>query len=515
MPRNVHLQSIALLLSLAVAPKAQFIVSEAMADPSALADAQGEFIELANAGSRPETADTLRLVLDGDTLLLGSLALPPGAHWLACRDSGAMASAGVRCARALPALSLANSRPLQAAVLWGPYRSAFEIPAARPGISWENTWDEARGLLAFARSGKTFLSGDSATPGARNSRSLRPAAHDFALAGARLAEGGTLDVTVASRGSGPLGGGLSLRLDRDWDGRAEAFLDSLPVPPGGGTLRVPLGPDDVGILVVALAPDEDPSGDVVRIHRGEGRTLEITEVCPDPEAGPEWAEVRNATGDKGGEGRPLDLARVEWEGSALGPAAGRLLPGEYILLTEDAEALRASLGPLKTRILEPPSWGSLRNTGDTVRLGLEGAGLDSLAYGSKEAAASHCLARVGGPGLGEAATTRPQASPTPGYPTPEPPARAALHIVPRTLDPGTAAEIAVEIPDGSSYGLRIFDMEGNCRRVVARGGPGRHVLFWSGEGERGNRLPPGPYIVALTFGSGAPLRRAVVLAEGQ
>jgi hypothetical protein len=511
MPIPVISRLVALLLSLAVVPKAQIIVSEVMADPSALADAQGEFLELANAGARPEGGDQVRLVLDGDTLGLGPLTLAPGGHWLACRDSAALTSAGVRCDRSLPALSLANTRPLRAAVLWGEFRSAFEIPAARPGVSWENTWDDARGLLAFARSGKAFLSGDSATPGARNSRSLRPAAHDFVLAGARIAGGGTLEVTVASRGRGSRGGGLSVRLDRDWDGSAETFLDSLPVEPGGGTLRLPLGPDDQGILVATLAPDEDPSGDVLRLHRGGGRTLELTEACPAPEAGPEWVEVRNATGDGGGIPRRLHLARVEWEGRPLGPAAGVLDPGEHLLLAEDAEALRAALGPLKVRILEPPAWGSLRNTGDTVRLALEGAGLDSLVYGYKEAAAATCLARSFGPD--GAATALPQASPTPGYPSPETPARASLRIAPKVIGRGNPAGIEVEIPDGGTYGLRVFDLEGNVRRVLARGGPGRHALSWGGEGERGNRLPPGPYIVALTVGSGAPLRSAVVLAE--
>lgn len=511
------MRTAALLLILAATPfpaSSQIILSEALADPSALPDAQGEFLELANAGTRREAADSAFLAVDGDTLALGPVDLAPGAHLLLCRDSAALAAAGVACHRAQPGLSLANSRPLAVAVLWNGMRSAFTIPAAKPGVSWENTLDDGAGLLAFARCSRTFLAGDSATPGFRNSRSVRPAARDLGLSAALMGgDGSRLEVTVWDRGAERAGGLLRVGVDGDWDGTAETPVgDAVEVRPGGGGLSLALDPDHLGLLRLELAGDEDPAGNSLSLLREAGRTLEISEACPAPEAGPEWAEIRNATGEGGGFPRALDLSRVEWNGRALGPAAGRLGPGEYLLVTEDAAGLRARLGPLKVRIAGVAGWGSLRNTGDTLRLSLAGHPLDSLAYAGSEAAKeTGCVVRArsgDGGASSSAAAAAATAAPTPGYPSPVATApRFALDLSSRVLAPGGRLDIVVETPPGSAWALRIFDLEGNLRGVLARGAPGRHEVAWSGGG-----LPPGPYLLGLASGSRRPLRVPVILA---
>lgn len=502
------------LLAAVPGAQAQLIVSEAMADPSALADAAGEFVEIANAGDRPESAAAVRLAVDGDTLALGAVSLPAGGHLLLCRDSAALAAAGAPCGLALPGLSLANSRPLALALLWGDLRSAFEVPAAKPGVSWENTWDDERGLRDFARSAAAFLAGDSATPGYRNSRSRRLARRDLRLARLSLdARDGALEAVIEDRGAEAAPGVLRVRADTDWDGIAETPVDSAAVPAGGGTVRVPLGPDHVGILEAVLGGDENPAdnrAEACREAGGAGASLAITEVAAAPEEGPEWAEIRNATGEGGGWPRTLDLARTAWNGVTLGPEAGRLAPGEYLLLTEDAAALRARLGPLKVRVFQPPGWPSLRNSGDTCRLTLAGAVLDSLAYGSREAGAGPSLARPAGTGSPSA---RPAAAETPGWQARPAAAALALSLSARVLDASRPLSLEVEAPAGAAFALRVFDLEGVCRRTLGRGGEGRHGFAWAGEGERGRPLPPGPYIVCLSAGGSRPVRKVVALAD--
>lgn len=516
MPKTPSFPLLILLSSgLAAAPcRAQLIVSEVFADPAALADAAGEFIEIANAGDRPESAAAVRLAVDGDTLSIGPVSLPPGGHLLLCRDSAALAAAGAACGLALPRLSLANSRPLALAILWGDLRSVFEVPAAKPGVSWENTWDDGRGLRDFARSAAAFLAGDSATPGFRNSRSLRRARRDLRLAAVSLDAGGDgLEAVVEDLGAEAVAGILTVRADADWDGVAEIPVASVAVPAGGGTVRVPLGPDHIGILEAVLGGDENPSDNRAAVYReagGLGASLVITEVAAAPEEGPEWAEIRNATGEGGGWRRSLDLARVEWDGSPLGPGAGRLAPGEYLLLTEDAAALRARLGALKIRVFQPPRWGALRNSGDTCRLTLAGTALDTLAYGSREAGAGASLARPAGAANLPA---RPAQAETPGWQARPAAAALSLTLSARVLDASRPLTLEVEAPAGTAFALRVYDLEGVCRRTLGRAGEGRQAYAWGGEGERGRLLPPGPYIVCLSAGGHRPVRKVVALAD--
>lgn len=487
-----------------------------MADPAALPDDQGEFLELANAGGGALRADTVLLIVDGDTLALGGMEVGAGECVLLCRDSSSMSRAGARCLRGIKGLSLPNTRSIKVTV--GPAGAGrdFEIPPAKAGVSWENTMEEGEDYRRFARSALTFLGADSATPGFRNSRSRRQAARDLGIAGAVLQKGAGrtgMEVRVENRGRERAGAWMTVRADRDWDGKAETPVDSLAVPAGGGTLRFDLDPDAQGVLEIALEADENPADNAYRVIRSDDPSLEISEACPAPEEGPEWAEVRNATGEGGGYARILHLAEVEFRGRALGEGAGKLLPGEFLLLTEDAEALRARLGPLKVRILEAPGWRAMRNTGDTLRLALRGHPLDSLMYGSKDVSATGCLERSavagGGPGPGSALGG---AGPTPGYPSPRAIDRYSLKLSTRILDPGGTLVMEVQAPAGGSYSLKAYDLEGNCVRVIGTGGAGSQAHSWSGEGPGGAPLPSGPYILGFGLPGGAARRQVVILA---
>jgi hypothetical protein len=482
---------------LIAAPSAEpaLILSEAFADPSAWGDAQGEFIELGNPGPDSAAWDSVAVTVEGQSLRLGSLGLGPRECFLICRDSLAASASGWACRRGWPGMTLANGRSLSAEIAWrgGSFRAS--LPPSRTGVSWENTWDASAGFAAFLPSRAALAGGDSATPGARNSRSALAPARDLALGGAEWDPGqGILRVTVEDRGSAPAErAGLALRLDADWDGSAETLIDSAPLPAGAypRTVSIAVPPAARGLADIRLTRDEDPADDGMRLNLGPKGPLALAEWHPAPKDGaPEWVEIRNRTGDGGGEGRRVSLALAALNGCALGARAGGLDPGERLVLTADTAAFRARYGRIAVRALRPEGWKALRNAGDTLVLSLAGFASDSIAYGP----------------------VPPDEGGTPGYAGPDS-APAGWRLWGRKASPGGPLDIEVRVAPGGSFVLRAFDPEGGLVREIARGGPGRHRLAWDGKAERGRALPRGPYILCLSFGDGTSRKRAVLAGE--
>jgi hypothetical protein len=475
------------------------LISEVLADPAAWPDAQGEFLELGHPGSDSARPQDVTVSVNGQALALGALALGPGASFLICRDSAAYARAGIACDRAWPGLSLPNGRTLEAAVAWTGGAFQATVPASRPGASWENTWDPSAGYAAFLPSRAARPGGDSATPGARNSRSVRPPGRDLALA-AIAVSGGNAHVTVADRGaSGPGPARVFVALDADWDGRAETLLDSARLDPAGpfpaqAVFRIPAGAR--GRLAAYLEPgDEDPGDDVLAAALEPGGAPLAFGAC-EPEGhggGPEWVEIRNPSGA----GRRIALSEARVDGMALGAKAGALDPGGRAFLTSDTAAFRARYGPLQAKVLRPEPWRSLRNSGDTLVLTLCGLPVDTLSWGAARAGTPE---GGGGPGL--------TGGDGPGFP-----AEAGWTLSGRTAFPIAPLEVEVRAPAGADYVLRAFDLEGGVAREIGRGGPGRRVHLWDGRGAGGRPLPRGAYVLCLSFGDGRARKRAVVAGE--
>jgi hypothetical protein len=511
------------LALLAAPPRAQLILSEALADPSAVPDAQGEFLELANAGAAGLRADTLLLIVDGDSLRVAGGVIAPGEYLLLCRDSSRAADGGLPCDRQVGGLSLPNTRSIAVTLMAAGARRDFTVPPARPGVSWENTFEESQGFGRFEQSGLASADGDSATPGYRNSRSRSPAQRDLALVSLAADAAGRLTARVKSLGSEtPAQVSFAMTEDGDWDGAPDGPADSAALPwPGGGEASFRLPWSGGGSIVqVTLGRDENPANDAARVVALRKGTLEISELCPAPDRGPEWAEIHNATAEGGGAGSVLSLAQIDIGGKPLGKVPGLpglLRPGDYAVLTEDSAAFRARFGPLKVLVVPVPGWRTLRNTGDTVRIGVAGFPVDALAYSGKDAEGG-CVMRGASPaGTGvdpssapPPAPAAPEASgPTPGFAA-APETGLGWELSGRVLAPGAALEVTVRIPSPGSYGLRVFDFEGNCVRDLGQGGPGRHVHQWLGEGRAG-RLPAGPYILCLSAEGYRARRQTVVL----
>ncbi len=493
------------------------ILSEAFADPTAVADAQGEFLELGNPDADTLRLDSLRIDADAQGLVLSGLVLAPGALFLLCRDSLPAENGGMECGRQWSGLSLANTRGAQVKLGWRGGGEDYALPAPRPGVSWENTWEADAGYRRFLASLGPRPGGDSATPGLRNSRSARKAERDLGIMqvtwvparpSVKGAEGGgVLQVRVANLGTGDVPAThLSLRLDADWDGEAETLLDSVPVaaPSAGETVaRITMGAGLRGIVHAVLGPDEDPGNNAFLLPVEPGRPLAFTEWHAAPQAGEaEWVEIRNRTADSGGIGRKLDLAGAAFNGHALGSKAGGLEPGGFLVLTGSLDKFAARYGALKARVLPITGWRPLRNSGDTLTLSLAGFTVDSVAYGADGEAVGDGMARTRDGSAGPGAST-------PGY------AAAAVtedawSLSGKTVGPGRPLDVEVGLLRGS-YVLRVFDLEGNQVRELGCGGPGRRVHTWDGTDEGGRSLRSGPYLLALAIAGKRAKRQAVVL----
>ena len=482
-----------------------------MADPAAISDSHGEFVELANVGEDVVHPDSLILGVDGTRLLLSSVTLSRGSFLLLCRDSIRSSNGGMKCDRQLPGLSLANGKTITISVTQGERKEDFPIPPSRVGVSWENTMDKSLDYQRFLTSVGTWLQGDSATPGIRNSQSVEPARFDLGISGVTLGKDRVLAVAVKDFGQEMPGRSfLTARLDENWDGDFETPVDSMEVPAfsnGGKTVLFPLGREAHGLVQVKLSPDENPTNDVVRLSAEQERPLALSEWCPDPETGaPEWVEIRNATTDSGGQGRTLSLAQVVLNGQAFGSRAGELIPGSYLVVTESIEKFRAHYGNLKVHLLELPTWPGLRNTGDTLQLTAAGYFFDYATFTGEDLKGGGCLM----PGV----QGMQAGSGTPGFTEPSV-EEFSWQVSGRIAGGGRTVDVEVKAPAGFRYVLRVFDLEGNQVRSLGGGGPGHHLHPWVGDDAVGELLKPGPYVICLSMEKHRTRRQAVVVVSGR
>jgi endonuclease G len=154
--------------------RARIVVSEVMADPGAVADEQGEWIELYNAGDAPAELRGWRLASRGDPghTIGYSLVVRPGAAVVLARSAAQARNGGVAADHSYGAdLSLANSadwlvlRDTRGATVDS---VAWSSPPRR-GASWAlRTLDGAHaqaGGPAWTVSEASFGRGDRGTPG--------------------------------------------------------------------------------------------------------------------------------------------------------------------------------------------------------------------------------------------------------------------------------------------------------------------------------------------------------------
>jgi hypothetical protein len=466
------------------------VLSEILADPAALADAQGEFIELGNPRADSVFPESVSVSIDGRVLFLGALRLGPGDCFLVCRDSAAYAAAGIPCRAGWDGMSLANSRPLAAALAWkgGGYQAT--VPASRAGVSWENTWEAAAGYSGFRASEAARAGGDSATPGIPNGRGAGPAGTSPARWSIEP-RSGNVQVTIEAPGAPPARSErILLRLDADWDGSAERLLDSAALDgsaPFPRVISLACPADARGRLEASLGPDEGPGEEVLSLawEPGGGPLAFGSFRAAATEGEPEWLEIRNGTGSARFPPRTIGMVALALDGQPLGLKGAALGPGESLILTSDTAAFRARYGAVKARAARPSRWRALRNSGDTLVLSACGFPADTLAWGA---------IRTELPERGGSGTV---------------PEKEGWSLSGRAAFPAAPLEVEVRSPVGRGYALRAFDLEGQCVREIGKGGPGRRTHGWDGRGERGVALPRGAYVLCLSFEGGSTRKRAV------
>jgi len=123
------------------------------------------------------------------------------------------------------------------------------------------------------------------------------------------------------------------------------------------------------------------------------RTIIINEFHAAPESGvPEFVELYNNGDDD------VDLRVLTLEDSRRVPVSlsGQTLfdlkPGEYVVLTKDAQGLADRFGQFSSVTVSP--WPALNNSGDEIRITIGGIGVDSVTYGSDWLTPSRSIERI-------------------------------------------------------------------------------------------------------------------------
>lgn len=152
----------------------RLVISEVMADPSAVPDERGEWVEIANPGAEPVELRGWKLLSGNDAGLTvaQSVVVPPGGAVVLGRDGRTDANGGVRVDyRVAEGLTLANSGDWIALrdPLGAPVDSVAWTQRARRGASWTRTSPAPDLPVVEGPGWKTaeerFGAGDRGTPG--------------------------------------------------------------------------------------------------------------------------------------------------------------------------------------------------------------------------------------------------------------------------------------------------------------------------------------------------------------
>ena len=270
-------------------------------------------------------------------------------------------------------------------------------------------------------------------------------------------------------------------LDGAADTRDSASLSSADCDQGTVHVLRTFFPPGSGILTAEMRQGNAVSDKSVLITGGIESVLSMHRFCARPSDGePEWIEIRNNAGVR------VDLTKVKVEGHALN---GGLEPGADVVVGKDSTALR-EWQPAGD-IITTSSWSSLRNTGDTLRLVWDnGPVLDSILYGSARDPREGCAS----------AATEDNAAAASGY---------ALDVSTRRWNHSPLFEIDVQAPNGGSYDLHLYDLDGFDLCAVARNKTGSAHIELSPADCRGLAARTGSVLLQLQPRGSAPIRKMI------
>ncbi len=231
----------------------------------------------------------------------------------------------------------------------------------------------------------------------------------------------------------------------------------------------------------------------------------------------EWVELYAIAGDS------VSLADWSIGDSRVDYTIGATVSiseGDFIVLADDSEAFRIYYPDFTGTLIQPSSWPTLNNTGDTVRL-LDPAGIEVNRFGYTDGFdGNHTWCRSapesdfwgrsansgGSPGEQNSLIEYAEGS------------SVSLSVEPRIFSPDgdghdDQVSIFVEAPEAESYSLRIFDKNGVDINARIEGNYANQPYIWRGRRYRQDRAAVGIYIVYFQTSDGDAARKTVVVAR--
>ncbi len=395
------------------------------------------------------------------------------------------------------------------------------------GVSWERAHPESDAILQS-------VDPAGSTPGRINS--VTPLPRDLALEGVQpsIVDGFTrIAFTIVNRGTTTVADdSLSLYY------RDETAPDSL----GDLIATEAIGSIDTGFTVILVSQYQftEVYTDLVAVLDDDDRLsnnridftapgadyppLILSEVLPNPTGAlnSEWVEIKNVSDE------PVDL-----EGWQLGDsislvevtdAALIVLPGEYIVLTDDAFVFNDFYAGFTGVVHEPDQWPSLNNSGDVVRL-VDGHGVEADRF-SYDAGFddNHTWSR------GETEDRRndwgrsEDEGGTPGEAnrvrfSTDDQSDLDITITPKVFSPdgdGYEDSTVIEVlaPEADQYTLRLYDSQGRLVRTLEKDAVDLSEAYvWRGTDDGGRRLPIGIYILRFEASGVESIKKTIVIAR--
>ena len=530
---------------------AEPLLNEVLYDPPG-ADGGAEFVELLNVGA--ETLDLAGVRLE---FANGAVApawerrwegapgdsLAPGARWLIA-DSGwtgdvaPNALVSLRLQNGPDAVRLRRGEAVLDLLGYGDLADpAFFETAPHPGAAGASLGRRPDGADT-GRNDRDWVVCAEPTPGRPNFPSygwqvltFTPEPPSLPAPGVAVA----VAVTLRNTGLAALPDGTARLTDTGAGTLAESPWLVL-APQSEATLEFWLTPafdGDLNLGLELVAPGVDLQPLQIGTYHVGAAALSIWEVMANPEGdGCEWLEL--AAGPDG----PVELAGYTL--SDAGAARVRLpsqvlMPGERLVLAEDAEAFRAWWSARLAAGAPPPcpglaavpplaeltgAWPSLNNSpGDDLpyaeRVHLrdaDGVVRDHATLGARGTVVTRgrSLERRAAAAAGDPAdlwgTCMAAAGATPGCrnslesPWQAPAGDLAASPGTFTTGDGGVSFTMNLAPPAQSWRLSVWDLWGRCVRDLGGDdlGAGRRHVAWDGRDDAGGFVPPGPYVAVLT-----------------
>lgn len=300
---------------------------------------------------------------------------------------------------------------------------------------------------------------------------------------------------------------------------------NVPLMTVGDTILVKCTLSLAGVysVVEAMLPDDDRISNNccnIIVPGIEFPPLILTELLANPSDGfhCEWVEIFNRCDSN------INLIDFQFGDSIklqqISAESYDIISGEYLVLAQNTLEFLNYYPEYNGRVIKPPAWSSFNNnTPDVVRLvdqfGIE---LDRLSY-NQTFPSNHTWSRNEPTSNEQQWGSSENPRGTPGQPNetffgPNS-GMANLNISPKVFSPdgdglNESVTISVEAPQDKEYKLKIYDRQG---RTVYTFDRVRDENIWRGQGNSGNRLPIGIYIIYLEIVGGESIKETVVIAR--